>query len=126
MRWLRACGRLEDSRPEPQVDGMRAANGMRGVRSRRFASPRSRSRRIAPQKCRLHPIPGEGDKQVNQTGALSTNKEPTMKTTTTAPKIVTPQHGEMGFLGSIGVRFMIAGLDTHERITLAEHPRSPS
>ena len=35
--------------------------------------------------------------------------------TTTAPKIVGPKDGGMGFLGSIGVRFMIDGDETPDR-----------
>jgi len=43
-----------------------------------------------------------------------------MKTTTTRPKIVTPQDGQAGFLGSIGVRFMIDGVDTDQGFALVE------
>jgi mannose-6-phosphate isomerase-like protein (cupin superfamily) len=46
-------------------------------------------------------------------------------TTTTAPKIVGPQDGAAGFLGSIGVRFMIDGHETAERFSLVEHPMGP-
>jgi mannose-6-phosphate isomerase-like protein (cupin superfamily) len=46
--------------------------------------------------------------------------------TTTAPKIVGPKDGGMGFLGSIGVRFMIDGDETPDRgFSLVEHPMSP-
>jgi mannose-6-phosphate isomerase-like protein (cupin superfamily) len=48
-----------------------------------------------------------------------------MDTATTAPRIVTPNDGAEGFLGSIGVRFMIDGPDTSERFSLVEHPMSP-
>ena len=48
-----------------------------------------------------------------------------MKTTPTHPKIVAPQDGETGFLGSIGVRFMIDGLETDQGFALVEHPMSP-
>jgi mannose-6-phosphate isomerase-like protein (cupin superfamily) len=48
-----------------------------------------------------------------------------MKTTTTGPKVVAPQDGEVGFLGSIGVRFMIDGLETDQGFSLVEHPMSP-
>jgi mannose-6-phosphate isomerase-like protein (cupin superfamily) len=47
-----------------------------------------------------------------------------MQATTTGTKIVSPQEGEMGFLGSIGARFMIDGLETGERFSLVEHPMS--
>ena len=40
-------------------------------------------------------------------------------------KIVGPNDGEEGFLGSIGVRFMIDGLEAGERFSLVEHPMSP-
>jgi mannose-6-phosphate isomerase-like protein (cupin superfamily) len=43
----------------------------------------------------------------------------------TAPKIVGPPDGKAGFLGSIGVRFMIDGAETGERFSLVEHPMSP-
>jgi mannose-6-phosphate isomerase-like protein (cupin superfamily) len=41
------------------------------------------------------------------------------------PRIVGPNDGEAGFLGSIGVRFMIDGADPDERFSLVEHPMSP-
>jgi mannose-6-phosphate isomerase-like protein (cupin superfamily) len=43
----------------------------------------------------------------------------------TAPKIVGPRDGKSGFLGSIGVRFMIDGVDADDRFSLVEHPMSP-
>ncbi|MGN6167136.1 MAG: cupin domain-containing protein [Solirubrobacteraceae bacterium] len=48
-----------------------------------------------------------------------------MQSTTTGPRIVAPQDGEVGFLGSIGVRFMVDGLDTDQGLALVEHPMSP-
>jgi mannose-6-phosphate isomerase-like protein (cupin superfamily) len=48
-----------------------------------------------------------------------------MATSTAAPKIVVPQGAEEGFLGSIGVRFMIDGSEAAERFSLVEHPMSP-
>jgi mannose-6-phosphate isomerase-like protein (cupin superfamily) len=44
---------------------------------------------------------------------------------TTAPKIVGPRDGKAGFLGSIGVRFMIDGDEAGERFSLVEHPMPP-
>jgi mannose-6-phosphate isomerase-like protein (cupin superfamily) len=44
---------------------------------------------------------------------------------TTAPKVVGPADGKAGFLGSIGVRFMIDGAEAEERFSLVEHPMSP-
>ena len=41
-----------------------------------------------------------------------------------APKIVGPQDGKSGFLGSIGVRFMIDGAEASDRFSLVEHPMS--
>ena len=41
-----------------------------------------------------------------------------------APKIVGPHDGKAGFLGTIGVRFMINGDETGERFSLVEHPMS--
>jgi mannose-6-phosphate isomerase-like protein (cupin superfamily) len=47
-----------------------------------------------------------------------------METTTT--KVVGPEDGRLGFLGSIGVRFMIDGDETPGRgFSLVEHPMSP-
>jgi len=48
-----------------------------------------------------------------------------METTPTAPRVVTPAQGEHGFLGSIGVRWLIEGADADERFSLIEHPMSP-
>jgi mannose-6-phosphate isomerase-like protein (cupin superfamily) len=46
--------------------------------------------------------------------------------TTTTAKIVGPTDGRLGFLGSIGVRFMIDGDETADRgFSLVEHPMSP-
>jgi mannose-6-phosphate isomerase-like protein (cupin superfamily) len=44
---------------------------------------------------------------------------------TTAAKVVGPGDGKAGFLGSIGVRFMIDGADAGSRFSLVEHPMSP-
>jgi mannose-6-phosphate isomerase-like protein (cupin superfamily) len=42
------------------------------------------------------------------------------------PKVVGPQDGQAGFLGSIGVRFMIDGAETPDGgFSLVEHPMSP-
>src|SRR6516225_1793487 len=44
---------------------------------------------------------------------------------TTAAKLVGPRDGKAGFLGSIGVRFLIDGAEAGERFSLVEHPMSP-
>src|SRR6266705_2294928 len=41
-----------------------------------------------------------------------------------AAKVVRPRDGKAGFLGSIGVRFMIDGAEAGERFSLVEHPMS--
>ena len=43
---------------------------------------------------------------------------------TTTAKVVGPRDGKAGFLGSIGVRFMIDGREAGERFSLVEHPMS--
>ena len=43
----------------------------------------------------------------------------------TAAKVVGPKDGKAGFLGSIGVRFMIDGDETGGGFSLVEHPMSP-
>jgi quercetin dioxygenase-like cupin family protein len=40
------------------------------------------------------------------------------------PKVVGPHDGKAGFLGSIGVRFMIDGAEASNRFSLVEHPMS--
>ena len=40
-------------------------------------------------------------------------------------KVVGPKDGQAGFLGTIGVRFMIDGSEAGERFSLVEHPMSP-
>ena len=40
-------------------------------------------------------------------------------------KVVGPKDGREGFLGTIGVRFMIDGSEAGERFSLVEHPMSP-
>src|SRR3954449_6993426 len=47
-----------------------------------------------------------------------------MEATVAGPKIVGPKDGTDGFLGSIGVRFMIDGSEADERLSLVEHPMS--
>jgi mannose-6-phosphate isomerase-like protein (cupin superfamily) len=41
-----------------------------------------------------------------------------------ASKVVGPTDGKAGFLGSIGVRFMIDGAEADDRFSLVEHPMS--
>ncbi len=48
-----------------------------------------------------------------------------MSTAVAGPRIVTPDQGQAGFLGSIGVRFLVDGVDASERFSLVEHPMSP-
>jgi len=43
---------------------------------------------------------------------------------TTTAKVVGPRDGKAGFLGSIGVRFMIDGEEAGDRFSLVEHPMS--
>ena len=43
----------------------------------------------------------------------------------TKAKVVGPRDGKAGFLGSIGVRFIIDGDEAGERFSLVEHPMSP-
>src|SRR5437764_14697210 len=50
-------------------------------------------------------------------------KESVMEATATA-RVLGPSDGEAGFLGSIGVRFMIDGHEADERFSLVEHPMS--
>src|SRR5437763_3294762 len=45
--------------------------------------------------------------------------------TVAGAKIVGPTNAQEGFLGSIGVRFMIDGSEAGERFSLVEHPMSP-
>ena len=44
--------------------------------------------------------------------------------TTATPRVIGPTDGKAGFLGSIGVRFMIDGPTTDEGFSLVEHPMS--
>ena len=48
-----------------------------------------------------------------------------METALMSVKLVGPDNGREGFLGSIGVRFMIDGPETGERFSLVEHAMSP-
>src|SRR4249919_3362020 len=54
---------------------------------------------------------------------LSHEKEKEMEAT--KAKVVGPRDGKTGFLGSIGVRFMIDGEETDRGFSLVEHPMSP-
>ena len=45
--------------------------------------------------------------------------------TVMAARIIGPRDGKLGFLGSIGVRFMIWGEEAGEQFSLVEHPMSP-
>jgi len=44
---------------------------------------------------------------------------------TNAPRIVGPRDGKAGFLGTIGVRFMLDGVDAGDRFSVVEHPMAP-
>jgi mannose-6-phosphate isomerase-like protein (cupin superfamily) len=44
---------------------------------------------------------------------------------TTRARVLGPHDGKTGFLGTIGVRFMIDGGDTDQRFALIEHPMGP-
>jgi mannose-6-phosphate isomerase-like protein (cupin superfamily) len=48
-----------------------------------------------------------------------------MEAATAKAKVVGPKDGKAGFLGSIGVRFMIDGNETDQGFSLVEHPMSP-
>jgi mannose-6-phosphate isomerase-like protein (cupin superfamily) len=48
-----------------------------------------------------------------------------MDATAAGVKIVGPKEAREGFLGSIGVRFLIDGSEAGERFSLVEHPMSP-
>jgi mannose-6-phosphate isomerase-like protein (cupin superfamily) len=48
-----------------------------------------------------------------------------MEATAAGVKIVGPTDGREGFLGTIGVRFLIDGFEAGERFSLIEHPMSP-
>ena len=48
-----------------------------------------------------------------------------MPTTAPSVKVVSPRDGAAGFLGSIGVRFMIDGEASGGGFSLVEHPMSP-
>ena len=48
-----------------------------------------------------------------------------MESTATGVKIVGSREGKEGFLGSIGVRFLIDGSEASECFSLVEHPMSP-
>ena len=41
-----------------------------------------------------------------------------------AARVLGPREGKAGFLGSIGVRFMIDGAESDDRFSLVEHPMS--
>jgi quercetin dioxygenase-like cupin family protein len=43
----------------------------------------------------------------------------------TSARVLGPRDGKAGFLGSIGVRFMIDGLESGGGFSLVEHPMSP-
>ena len=48
-----------------------------------------------------------------------------MATTAAGVKVVSHKDGKEGFLGSIGVRFIVGGSEAGERFSLVEHPMSP-
>jgi mannose-6-phosphate isomerase-like protein (cupin superfamily) len=53
------------------------------------------------------------------------NKRISAMQTSSPPRIVGPQDGRAGSLGSIGVRFMLDGSEAGERYSLVEHPMPP-
>ena len=45
--------------------------------------------------------------------------------TTAAPKIVGPYDAQEGFLGSIGVRFIVDGAEAGDRLSVVDHSMAP-
>src|SRR5215211_2447288 len=56
---------------------------------------------------------------------MSNERETAMQTAAAGVKLVGPHDAKEGFLGSIGVRFMIDGSEAGQRLSLVEHPMSP-
>lgn len=54
-----------------------------------------------------------------------TRKPQIWEETSMAAKVIGPRDGKLGFLGTIGVRFMIWGAEAGEQFSLVEHPMSP-
>jgi mannose-6-phosphate isomerase-like protein (cupin superfamily) len=48
-----------------------------------------------------------------------------MEASVAGVRVIGPDGGREGFLGSIGVRFLVDGVDARERFSLVEHPLSP-
>ena len=48
-----------------------------------------------------------------------------MQTQVAGPRLIGPDDAVVGFLGSIGVRWLIDGADADQRFSLVEHPMSP-
>src|SRR3954467_13837661 len=48
-----------------------------------------------------------------------------MEASTAPARVLGPTDGKLGFLGSIGVRFMVDGGEADQRFSLVEHPMSP-
>jgi mannose-6-phosphate isomerase-like protein (cupin superfamily) len=48
-----------------------------------------------------------------------------MEQTVAGPRLIGPDDAAEGFLGSIGVRWMVDGADAGQRFSLVEHPMSP-
>src|SRR3954453_4256225 len=48
-----------------------------------------------------------------------------METTVAGPKIVGPEDAQEGFLGSIGVGWIVGGAEADQRFSLVEHAMSP-
>src|SRR2546423_1793913 len=60
-----------------------------------------------------------------RTTPLSNERSSTMEIAAAGVKVVGPDDGREGFLGSIGVRFLVDGGEAGERFSLVEHPMSP-
>ena len=56
---------------------------------------------------------------------MSNEREKRMEATVAGPKIIGPEDAQDGFLGSIGVRWMIDGAEADQRLSLVEHAMSP-
>src|SRR4026209_2761072 len=72
---------------------------------------------------RLRSVGDNGKRDDGRLAVRGRFEEKHMKTT--AAKVVGPRDGKAGFLGSIGVRFMIDGAETDGGFSLVEHPMSP-
>src|SRR4051794_2068407 len=116
MRLIIGTGRSQPSGGTPSGAAAARSNRLRAQKARKWTG----SACSCAGRGVRHQIRGRVCGAFSETNRPSRFEGAAMATSTV--KVVGPRDGKAGFLGSIGVRFMIDGGEAGERFSLVEHP----